>query len=492
MLNFQEWFSLLMSLNVTSNNRTHCNFSIMRITLIILDTGHSFCYYSRIKTMIVKTIIKIGTKMNKTLLALSTVMALGSTAFADDTSEIAELKQQMAELQENQQAMIDETSDSQVGFTTVDSSFSHNGMGAAASKVYMTKDPLSIGGYGEMYFAAPDNGDNYADLYRFVPYIGYKFSDNIILNTELEFEHGGANPEILGGEGYAVVEFMYLDFLINKAFNVQLGHFLVPMGLINLRHEPTLFNTVQRPLTEKYIIPSTWGTNGINAYGTIGDTGVSYNAGFIQALDLNNADNGTKGQVREGRPGSTGKPTFENAAFVGRLDYRGINGLLIGGSMYYGSATQGSVKDSNAFIYDLHGLYEVSGFKVKAVYSATSISNAENIARTPTPSATPNQSIKDSNGYFVNFEYDLLTSFASTQKLPLFAQYDYINPAATVVDALATTTATNISESATTTVGINYFPHEQVVLKMDYAMTDVAAAGAEDYNTFSVGLGFIF
>lgn len=428
--------------------------------------------------------------MKRITLALTTAALLSNMAFADDATDIAELKRLVAEMQENQQAMIDETSDSQVGFTTVDTTYSHNGMGAAASKVYMTNSPLSIGGYGEMYFAAPDNKDNYADLYRFVPYIGYKFSDNIILNTELEFEHGGANPEIIGGEGYAVVEFMYLDFLINEAFNVQLGHFLVPMGLINLRHEPTLFNTVQRPLTEKYIIPSTWGSNGVNAYGNIGDTGLSYNAGITQALDTNNGDNGSKGQIRSGRPGSTGKPTFNKMAFVGRLDYRGINGLLIGGSVYYGNATQGSVNDADLLMYDIHTSYEIAGFKVKAVYAATDISNPENIANNT--DGNPTKSISDSNGYFVNLEYDVLSSLATTQRLPIFAQYDYINPAASIVDQFYSNAGNNIGEEAVTTIGLNYFPHEQVVLKMDYAMSDFKAAQTQDYNTFSVGLGFIF
>ncbi len=432
--------------------------------------------------------------MNKTLLALSTVMALGSTAFADDTSEIAELKQQMAELQENQQAMIDETSDSQVGFTTVDSSFSHNGMGAAASKVYMTKDPLSIGGYGEMYFASPDNGDNFADVYRFVPYFGYKFSDNIILNTELEFEHGGADPES-GKEGYAVVEFMYLDFLIDESFNVQVGNFLTPVGLINLRHEPVLFNTVQRPNTEKYLIPSTWNTNGIMTYGKIGETGLSYNAGVVQALDLNNANAGKKKQIRSARSGSVGKPTYNRAGVVGRLDYRGISGLLIGGSVYYGDASQGSVADASTFMYDVHGVYEIAGFKVKAVYTATSISGADKIATVNAGATTPiDASTSEANGYFVNLEYDVLASLATTFKLPIFAQYDYINPTATVVDQNNNEIASldTKAESATTTVGINFFPHEQVVLKLDYAMTDYANATAEDFNTISASFGFIF
>ncbi len=428
--------------------------------------------------------------MKTTLLALSAAALLANAAFADDAADIAALKQQMAELQANQEALVDETSNAQVGFTTVDTSFSHNGMGAAASKVYKSSSPLSIGGYGDMYFASSDKpgASNVADVYHFVPYIGYKFTDNIILNTEIEFEHGGANPEMADPEGYAIVEFMYLDFLMYQAFNVQLGHLLVPMGLINMRHEPTLYNTVQKPLTEKYIIPATWHSSGAMAYGTFGETGLSYNAGVIQALDLNNADNGTNGQIREGRAGSTGKSSFEKGAFVGRLDYRGVNGLLLGASLYYGSATQGSVSEAEALIYDLHATYELAGFKAKALYGATSISGAENIAAEPTYGPT---SIEASNGYYLNLEYDVLAMMSTTDRLPLFVQYDYINPAATVVDATAATVDTDIGETATTTVGVNYFPHEQVVLKADYAMTDDLTGGT-DYNTFSLGMGFIF
>ncbi len=428
--------------------------------------------------------------MRKTALAMTAAALLATTVHADTDAEIETLKQQIAELQANQEALIDETSNAQVGFTTVDTAFSHNGMGAAASKVYRSSSPLSIGGYGDMYVAGSDKpgASNVADVYHFVPYIGYKFTENIILNTEIEFEHGGANPEMNDPEGYAIVEFMYLDFLMYQAFNLQLGHLLVPMGLINMRHEPTLYNTVQKPLTEKYIIPATWHSTGAMAYGSFGETGLSYNAGLIQALDLNNPDNGTKGQIREGRAGSTGKSAFEEAAFVGRLDYRGLNGLLLGASLYYGSATQGSVPGADALIYDLHATYELSGFKAKALYGATSISGAENIAAEPTYGPT---SIEASNGYYLNLEYDVLAMLSTTDRLPLFVQYDYINPAATVVDATAATVDKDIGESATTTVGVNYFPHEQVVLKADYAMTDDLTGGT-DYNTFSLGMGFIF
>ena len=432
--------------------------------------------------------------MNKTVLALSAIALLSNMAFADDAADIAALKQQMAELQANQEALVDETSNAQVGFTTVDTSFSHNGMGAAASKIYNSKSPLSIGGYGEMYFASPDNGDNFADVYRFVPYIGYKFTDNIILNTEIEFEHGGAKDN--GTGGYAIIEFMYLDFLMDQAFNVQVGHVLTPMGLINLRHEPTLFNTVQRPNTERYLLPSTWHTNGVIAYGNIGESGVSYNAGIIQAIDFNNDDAGKKKQIRSSRAGSDEKSTYNRAAFVGRVDYRGVTGLFVGASMYYGDASQGSVADASALMYDVHAVYEIAGFKAKALYTATKLDGAEKIATANAAAinAPDGASISDANGYYLNLEYDVLASVGTTYKLPVFAQYDYINPTATVVDQTNTEIPTLdiAAESTTTTVGFNFFPHEQVVLKLDYAMTDYADSNVEDFNTISAGLGFIF
>ena len=73
--------------------------------------------------------------------------------------------------------------------------------------------------------------------------------------------------------GKVVVEFLYLDFLLSEEANLRIGHVLTPMGLVNLRHEPTLFNTVQRPEVENKLIPSTWHENGALVYGRIETAG---------------------------------------------------------------------------------------------------------------------------------------------------------------------------------------------------------------------------
>jgi len=414
--------------------------------------------------------------MKKNLYVFTASLLLGAALSAD---ELSDLKAQIAELQEKTDALIDETSDLKTGFnyTTVDTDASVNGMGPAASKVYYSKSPLSIGGYGEMYWSSPDKdgaaGDAYTDLYRFVPYIGYKFTDSIVLNTEIEFEHGGEEVS---------VEFMYLDFLFSSAFNLQVGHLLVPMGLVNQRHEPTLFNTVQRPDVEQYLIPSTWHETGVLAYGNIGDTGLSYSGGVINALALDNDNNMpgsvTKQWIKSGRVGGEEEGPMQRVAFVGRLDYTGLTGLLIGTSAYYGAATQGRPSGVDAFIYDIHGQYEFAGFKLKGLYTATRVSNAEKIFA---------EAADGAEGYYVNAEYNVLAALPTTKKLPVFVQYEHYDPVSSVAGGVRPDL-----EQTNTTVGLNFFPYEQVVLKADYAMADYHDAALEDYNTFSVAMGFIF
>jgi len=399
--------------------------------------------------------------MKKKITLATSVLLFSAALNAADTNELEMLKQQVKELQETTQTLIDETSDLKTGFnyTTVDTKKSHSGLGSAASKVYYSKSPLSIGGYGEMYYANSGSQGSVVDVYRFVPYIGYKFSDNIILNTEIEFEHGGVN--VADGTGAEVlVEFMYLDFLQNKNLNVRLGNMLVPMGLINERHEPTLFTTVQRPSTAKYLIPSTWSESGVMAYGEIAE-GWNYKLALLTALKP--ADNGAK-WIRGGRGGS-----FENknpnGAVVARVDYSGLTGLNTGVSVY---------KDNQLTMSDLHLDYKKSGARIYGVYTQTTRSDAN---------ATQ---VKKAQGGFVNVSYDILTLTNSEKSLPLFVQYESVDAQAEFGDG------SSADKTTTLTVGVNYYPHPQVVLKADYADATLQSSPTTSTQTLSLSMGFIF
>ncbi|MCD6190982.1 MAG: porin [Sulfurimonas sp.] len=398
---------------------------------------------------------------NTIKLGIATAMILSSAAYANETTDIEALKQEVKELREITQTLIDETSDLKTGFnyTTVDTTKSHSGLGSAASKVYYSKSPLSIGGYGEMFYAntSVDGGadSSVIDIYRFVPYIGYKFNDNIILNVEIEFEHGGVTPDE-GGE--VIVEFMYLDFLLNENANVRVGNMLIPMGLINEKHEPTLFTTVQRPSTAKNLIPSTWHESGLMVYGDIADD-ISYKVGGFTALKPE--DNGDK-WIRNGRGGSF-KNRDPKLGVVARVDYTGVNGLLVGASVY---------SDSDLTMIDTHVDYNLDALRIYGVLTQTSRSGA-----------TTGQ-VKEAKGGYVNVGYDLLSFTTSKNRLPLFVQYESVG----AQDEIAG--GTSVASIDTTTVGVNYFPHEQVVLKADYAMQ--TQDGAADKAIASLSMGFIF
>jgi len=407
-----------------------------------------------------------------TAMSLVAVMALGA--------EASSLEERVKALEEQNTVLTEEVLASQSdGFTLVDTEKSYSGLGPAASKVYFSKNPLSIGGYGEMYYANPDNGDDFADVYRFITYFGYKFNDWIVLNTEIEFEHGADS----NNGGKVVIEFMYLDFLLSQEANLRLGHLLVPMGLVNLRHEPTLFNTVQRPEVENKLIPSTWHENGALVYGRFDTVGVEYTAGVINALNVNNEDtiNAENGWIRDGRQGSHNKAPFD-PAFVGRIDYTGVNGLMVGASMYYGGGSNlkndpiNDVSGLTTTMFDLHASYDNGPFSAYGLYTQTDLDGAEKLGES---------AVKKGSGYYANASYDLSGLVGIEYKLPIFVQYQNYNPVKSTVDGL------NEEEYQTeiVTIGMNFFPVDQAVIKADYAMKDV---NGEENNIFSLGIGFIF
>lgn len=61
-----------------------------------------------------------------------------------------------------------------------------------------------------------------------------------------------------------------LDFLITRAFNVRAGMVLVPLGILNERHEPPVFQGVERTFVDTVTIPTTWFEVGAGVHGEIG------------------------------------------------------------------------------------------------------------------------------------------------------------------------------------------------------------------------------
>ncbi|MCX7088316.1 MAG: hypothetical protein NTV00_09715 [Methylococcales bacterium] len=363
------------------------------------------------------------------------------------------------------------------------------GQGPAASKVYQVGKGLSIGGYGEgMYQANVGNkGDakDTADLERAVLYIGYKFSDHILFNSEIEFEHAttGEGDE---SKGEVSVEFASLDFFLDPMANARAGLVLMPMGLVNRIHEPLFYFGNHRPEVEQRIIPSTWREMGAGLFGAI-TPNLTYTAYVVNGLD---ATGFSSDGIREGRGGGSNAKA-ENFGYVARMDYTPnlVPGLTVGGSAYVGNSGQNQAilgQKANFFtqLYEAHAQWQYRGLEFRALGSWGHIGNAALL------SAYKEQTIGAENfGWYTELGYDVLPLLFhdTTQYLAPFFRYERLD---TIAKAPVGFADDPTKDWQIFQVGLQYKPIANVVLKADYR-NFVAKQGslADDFN---LGFGFIF
>lgn len=416
--------------------------------------------------------------------------------------EINRLKQQMDEIKSTQNALVDEVAKNEYLDDEAYESFSS--MGPAASKVYHSKDAFSIGGYGEFAYKKYLGYKNYSsatanetrnkgetNVVRFVPYFGFKFSDKIIMNTEVEFEDGGARSDGTKNYKYAIVEFSYLDFLIDNAFALRVGHILVPMGLINLNHEPVSYLSMDRPSVETYIIPSTWHTNGMVAHGRIGS--MEYYTGVIISPD---AGGFTQGRfIQQGRSGA--RIFSDDLSFMARVSYDLFDGLNIGGSMLYGNSSAakeskpgtstGINSDAKITISmaELHASYKRAGWNIQAIAAYGGLGG--DVAQLS--SDISEEISKSVNGVYLNVGYDIMPFFSkSSQNLYLFGEIERLD-----MDALNDTSYVENNRFYEYSGGLSYFPEPKVVIKTDYKRRDYGSSATRaDEDSFGIALGYIF
>lgn len=332
-------------------------------------------------------------------------------------------------------------------------------------------EKFSFGGYGKMdytNYVDNDSKTNTLDIYRYILYVGYAFTENIKFASELEWEHGGREET----GGYGIVEQAYIDFKLNDTHNIKVGHMIVPVGMVNLYHEPTAFDSVARPEIEKYIVPSTWHENGAVAYGNFAD--FSYQAGIMAGLNAEGAKD-----IRSMRQNGQ-KSRAEDFAFVARVDYNGFPGLNIGGSLFRGDAGQGieGLENVSTMIAEAHINYNYRGVKLKGMYAVSKVENAEDIV---TQSENSTSIAANAEGYYLNASYTM-------GEWRPFVQYEAYNDKKEYFDT--TGSRADVDDEITNlTLGINYNPTDNVVLKADYMIRD--NRGADD-DRFALGIGYAF
>lgn len=336
----------------------------------------------------------------------------------------------------------------------------------------------TIGGYGELHYNNLDkNGTDFTELdfHRFVLLIGHDFNDKIRFFSEVELEHalvkdGGScsvddansdnivNVDELScpdkGAGEYELEQAYIEIDMDDSSSLKTGIFLLPVGIINETHEPPAFYGVERNPVEKNIIPATWWEGGA-MYSAHMSNGLSYDLAIHSGLS--NSD----GDIRDGRQ-KVAKSNGDSLAYTARIRYTGMAGLELALSanvqtdLSQGAGVAGDAE--GATLLETHVIYATGGLKLTALYANWDVEIDKD----------PSKETQD--GTLLEVSYKL------NDKWGVFARQNNWSNADT-------------EDKKQSDIGFNYWPHEDVVYKVDFQSQNADAGNADGFN---LGVGFQF
>lgn len=389
----------------------------------------------------------------RSLLALACTIA--ATTYAD--TGLDELRAELARqktLIETQQKQLDAIA------TTVE-----------ATPSATSDNATNVGFYGEVHFNHLDEEDpavgrNNIHLHRFVVFLGHTFSDTLSFKSELEFE-GAADATEIETE----VEQAYIDWKLNDALSLNIGQFIIPVGLLNETHEPDVIYGVERNPVEEFIIPATWWEKGVMARwqaapGLAVDVAIhnglnGQGAGGIAAL-------GTADGLREFRQ-EFGGARAEDLAYTLRVKYTGITGLELGATAQQQTNIVQSQDllfggEAPATLWEAHADWHWQTLGLRALAARWDIDN----------------SLAETNGTDVLQGFYVEPSWKATPTIGLFARYNQWNTAANL---------TGSEDKEQVNVGMNWWINPRVVLKADIQNTNQSAGAGDGFN---LGMGLSF
>ena len=347
--------------------------------------------------------------------------------------------------------------------------------------------------YGEINYNRPTHAtqDTQIDLRRFVLGYQHRFDEKTKVVAELEVEHAVASS---GDPGEVALEQAYIERQFTPTWAARAGLFLMPVGLINENHEPTSFYGVERNFVETAIIPSTWREGGVQIVGTF-DNGLTVQGGVASSFNLNKWDLGST-DGKESPLGSIhqelAKAKGHDLAVFGAVNWRGVPGLLLGGSLFTGQATQAQTAvQSRITLWDLHARWTPGRWDFSTLYTRANISNTAALngallsadALKKTPTVDPTLIPKSFNGYYVQGAYKLWSH--EDYALTPFVRWEHFNTARAYADGQGLTAGRGES---VVTLGANFQVAQGVVVKTDYQLF------REDRtrDRFNLGLGWSF
>ncbi len=342
---------------------------------------------------------------------------------------------------------------------------------ALAKKAEQTKTAdwvsrTKLGGYGELHYNNLDGKGGASDkkefdFHRFVLYFGHDFNDRVRLRTELELEHAVAGES---KKGEVELEQAFIEYDVNPELQVRGGLFLIPVGILNETHEPPTFYGVERNPVENAIIPSTWWAGGAGLTWRFGE-GWALDAAVHEGLKTTAA---SKYAVRSGRQ-KTSEADAEDLATTIRVKWTGMPGLELAAAYQLQKDITQSVDPTagGADLFEAHAIYQNGPFGLRALYAQWNLDGSG-------PKAI---GADEQAGYYLEPSWKLNEAWG------VFARYSEW-------DNQAGSSGPGTSEKTQSNIGVNYWPHPNVVVKADYQKQD--NENDQNQDGFNLGVGYQF
>ena len=352
-----------------------------------------------------------------------------------------------------------------------------------------TAPRANLFGYGEFSYSRPrrNAADAVATVRRGVLGWAYSFDDRTRFAAELEVENAVVSA---GDRGEVALEQFYLERDLTERIAARAGLFILPIGYLNEVHEPTRYYGVTRNFVETAIIPTTWRELGLGFRGTT-QAGLRWDAGAVTSFDLTKWD----ASSTEGRESPLGSIHQEgqlakarDVAFYGALNYNGIPGFNVGGSVFTGGVGQKQPNfagaDARVTLGEAHTRWQPGKWDLSALIARGGFSNIAALNATFAGQPTPVPS--RFGGWYGQAAYRLWQS--GDYALNPFVRYERFNTALGYPGLPPGLAPALEPDMRVATIGASFYLHPQVVLKADYQ----TFLNNHQFDRFNVGLGFHF
>jgi hypothetical protein len=343
-----------------------------------------------------------------------------------------------------------------------------------------------ISGYMDFHYNKVEDEDGRLDFHRFVLLFMHGFTDRLRFVGELELEHAFVEGLEAGGE--LELEQAYIDFLLSRGFNVRAGMLLMPVGIINERHEPPVFYGVERPFVDTVIIPTTWFEVGAGVHGELG-RGWRYRLYLTAPLNAAefSAEEGLRGGRQKGAESNIGR-----VATTGRLEWLGFRGLTVGASYWAGRS---GFEFRPRFDVPV-GLAEVDAryapadrLELRAQFAQVFIDNAAELNDAMTRRIGVNPNIARSlRGFYLESGYRFLSG-RRIGEMGAFVRYENFDTQFRMPDGYV---PLKQFDRDALVIGATYWPDPDVAIKIDYSAVRSQSDVIKAPNSFNVGLGWWF